>query len=201
MCTKRILNHMLLVSALNPGATSSNPIETTAGVGQKQLPMEQYMPIANLTRVMRRVLPAHAKISDDAKETVQECVSEFISFITSEANDRCHHELRKTITAEDVIAAMSKLGFDDYIDPLTLYLHRYRESENERDRMPLRRGREYGSLGAAANYGPPPPPWTTLHIGSQQGLYDAAPIVTRDYFKEGSSAGGSTSSRLPPEYK
>jgi histone H3/H4 len=27
-------------------------------------------------------LPSNAKISKDAKETVQECVSEFISFIT-----------------------------------------------------------------------------------------------------------------------
>jgi hypothetical protein len=27
---------------------------------------------------------------------------------------------------------MSKLGFDDYIEPLTLYLHRYRELEGER---------------------------------------------------------------------
>ena len=29
-----------------------------------------------------------AKISDNAKETIQECVPEYISFITVEANDR-----------------------------------------------------------------------------------------------------------------
>jgi hypothetical protein len=33
---------------------------------------------------MKRALPSNAKIAKDAKETVQECVSEFISFITSE---------------------------------------------------------------------------------------------------------------------
>ena len=33
---------------------------------------------------MKKALPANAKIAKDAKETVQECVSEFISFITSE---------------------------------------------------------------------------------------------------------------------
>uniref|UniRef100_A0A6B2LWE7 Transcription factor CBF/NF-Y/archaeal histone domain-containing protein n=1 Tax=Arcella intermedia TaxID=1963864 RepID=A0A6B2LWE7_9EUKA len=42
------------------------------------------MPIANVMRIMRKVLPKNAKISKDAKECVQECVSEFISFITSE---------------------------------------------------------------------------------------------------------------------
>ena len=81
---------------------------------------------------MRKILPPHSKISDDAKETIQECVSEYISFITGEANERCQREQRKTITAEDVLWAMSKLGFDDYIEPLTLYLHRYRETEGDR---------------------------------------------------------------------
>ena len=33
---------------------------------------------------MKKALPANGKIAKDAKETVQECVSEFISFITSE---------------------------------------------------------------------------------------------------------------------
>lgn len=34
---------------------------------------------------MSQVLPGNAKIAKDAKESIQECVSEFISFITSEA--------------------------------------------------------------------------------------------------------------------
>ncbi|KAF7803878.1 nuclear transcription factor Y subunit B-6 [Senna tora] len=93
---------------------------------------DRFMPIANVIRIMRKILPPHAKISDDAKETIQECVSEYISFITGEANERCQREQRKTITAEDVLWAMSKLGFDDYIEPLTIYLHRYREMEGDR---------------------------------------------------------------------
>ncbi|CAK8570771.1 unnamed protein product [Lathyrus sativus] len=92
---------------------------------------DQYMPIANVIRIMRRILPSHAKISDDAKETIQECVSEYISFITAEANERCQREQRKTVTVEDLLWAMGKLGFDDYVHPLTFYLQRYRESEGE----------------------------------------------------------------------
>ncbi|KAG6524463.1 hypothetical protein ZIOFF_014372 [Zingiber officinale] len=90
---------------------------------------DRFMPIANVIRIMRRVLPAHAKIADDAKEMIQECVSEYISFITSEANERCQREQRKTVTADDVLWAMRKLGFDDYLEPLSLFLHRYRELE------------------------------------------------------------------------
>nr|ACS73480.1 leafy cotyledon 1 [Pseudotsuga menziesii] len=92
---------------------------------------DRFMPIANVIRIMRKVLPTHAKISDDAKETIQECVSEYISFITSEANERCQKEQRKTITAEDVLWAMNKLGFDDYVEPLTTYLQKYREIEGD----------------------------------------------------------------------
>ncbi|AQK55007.1 Nuclear transcription factor Y subunit B-6 [Zea mays] len=104
------------------------------GAAQQAPPIreqDRLMPIANVIRIMRRVLPAHAKISDDAKETIQECVSEYISFITGEANERCQREQRKTITAEDVLWAMSRLGFDDYVEPLSVYLHRYREFEGE----------------------------------------------------------------------
>lgn len=68
-----------------------------------------------------------AQIAKDAKECVQECVSEFISFITSEASERCHQEKRKTINGEDILFAMSTLGFDMYVDPLKLYLQKFRE--------------------------------------------------------------------------
>ena len=47
---------------------------------------DRFLPIANVARIMKRALPDNAKIAKEAKETVQECVSEFISFITSEGN-------------------------------------------------------------------------------------------------------------------
>lgn len=45
---------------------------------------DRFLPIANVARIMKKTLPDNAKIAKEAKETVQECVSEFISFITSE---------------------------------------------------------------------------------------------------------------------
>lgn len=89
---------------------------------------DRFLPIANVSRIMKRSLPANAKIAKDAKETVQECVSEFISFITSEASDKCQHEKRKTINGDDLLWAMSSLGFDKYVEPLKVYLNKYRES-------------------------------------------------------------------------
>ncbi|XVE61755.1 hypothetical protein DITRI_Ditri06bG0065400 [Diplodiscus trichospermus] len=92
---------------------------------------DRYLPIANISRIMKKALPANGKIAKDAKETVQECVSEFISFITSEASDKCQKEKRKTINGDDLLWAMATLGFEDYIDPLKIYLTRYREGDTK----------------------------------------------------------------------
>ena len=53
---------------------------------------DRFLPIANVARIMKKGIPSQGKIAKDARECVQECVSEFISFITSEASDRCQAE-------------------------------------------------------------------------------------------------------------
>ncbi|GLT62599.1 hypothetical protein SLA2020_352210 [Shorea laevis] len=78
---------------------------------------DRLLPIANVSRIMKKALPANAKISKDAKETVQECVSEFISFVTGEASDKCQREKRKTVNGDDLLWAMTTLGFEDYVEP------------------------------------------------------------------------------------
>ena len=89
---------------------------------------DRYLPVANIARIMKNALPENAKIAKDSKETFQECVSEFISFITSEASDKCLQEKRKTINGDDLLWAMSTLGFDKYVEPLKIYLTKYREA-------------------------------------------------------------------------
>lgn len=93
---------------------------------------DRLLPIANVGRIMKQILPPNAKISKEAKETMQECVSEFISFVTGEASDKCHKEKRKTVNGDDICWALATLGFDDYAEPLRRYLQRYRELEGER---------------------------------------------------------------------
>lgn len=76
---------------------------------------------------MKKCLPDTTKVSKDAKECVQECTSEFISFITSEAAERCQLEKRKTINGEDILFALHALGFDEYGVVMKVYLSKYRE--------------------------------------------------------------------------
>lgn len=109
---------------------------------------DRLLPIANVSRIMKKALPANAKISKEAKETVQECVSEFISFITGEASDKCQREKRKTVNGDDLLWAMGTLGFEDYIQPLKSYLQKYRELEGEKATM-AKQG-EQGGAGSGS---------------------------------------------------
>ncbi|SJX66542.1 related to transcription factor hap3 [Sporisorium reilianum f. sp. reilianum] len=106
------------------------------------------LPIANISRIMKRSLPDNAKIAKDAKECVQHCVSELISFVTSEASDKCAAEKRKTINGDDILYAMRVLGFDNYEEVLRVYLSRYRmDQENNpkaRKRAAAGHGRPHG---------------------------------------------------------
>ncbi|KAJ8046393.1 Nuclear transcription factor Y subunit beta [Holothuria leucospilota] len=130
-------NEYALAGSIYPTATVDDTLGVSGdddgtGDDKQQLmsplrEQDRFLPIANVARIMKNSVPKSGKISKEAKECVQECVSEFISFITSEASERCHQEKRKTINGEDILYAMSTLGFDPYVEPLKLYLQKYRE--------------------------------------------------------------------------
>ena len=79
-----------------------------------------------------------AKISQDARETVQECVSEFISFITSEALD-CREDNRKTVNGRDLINSLRRLGFERYCENLEIFLFKYECAKSFHDNNDPRR--------------------------------------------------------------
>lgn len=43
------------------------------------------------------------------------------------ASDKCQREKRKTINGEDLLWALGTLGFEDYVEPLKLFLQKHRE--------------------------------------------------------------------------
>ncbi|KAI6093605.1 nuclear transcription factor Y subunit B-3 [Hypoxylon rubiginosum] len=119
---------------------------------------DRWLPIANVARIMKTALPENAKIAKEAKECMQECVSEFISFITSEASEKCHQEKRKTVNGEDILFAMTSLGFENYAEALKIYLSKYREQsqsnrgENQQNR-PSSQGYGAGAPGGSGAAG------------------------------------------------
>ena len=56
-------------------------------------------------------------------------MSEFISFITSEACEKCRGGNRKTINGDDLLYSLNQLGFDRYIENLNLYYTKYKDAQ------------------------------------------------------------------------
>ncbi|XP_022889034.1 nuclear transcription factor Y subunit B-4-like [Olea europaea var. sylvestris] len=113
-------------------ATSDNDSSGYHDHGPFIRDQDHLLPIANVGRIMKKILPPNAKISKEAKETMQECASEFICFVTGEASDRCHKEKRKTVNGDDVCWALGSLGFDYYAESLKSFLYGYREAAGEK---------------------------------------------------------------------
>ncbi|KAF7326306.1 CBFD-NFYB-HMF domain-containing protein [Mycena kentingensis (nom. inval.)] len=113
--------------ALHPHHPQPGAVPPTESDISEYREQDRFLPIANVSRLMKAAVPANTKIGKDAKECVQECVSEFISFLTSEAAERSLVEKRKTIGGEDILHAMTALGFDNYAEVLRIYLAKLRE--------------------------------------------------------------------------
>ncbi|CAI4056214.1 hypothetical protein SUVZ_02G0960 [Saccharomyces uvarum] len=110
----------------NGGHASSSGSQQQISTLREQ---DRWLPINNVARLMKNTLPPSAKVSKDAKECMQECVSELISFVTSEASDRCAADKRKTINGEDILISLHALGFENYAEVLKIYLAKYRQQQ------------------------------------------------------------------------
>ena len=69
--------------------------EVREGGGPNNFPV--YSQLSNNNNAMK------AKVSKEAKETIQECLTEFILFLTSEAWELCEQNERKTLLGTDLI--------------------------------------------------------------------------------------------------
>ncbi|KDO29108.1 hypothetical protein SPRG_06164 [Saprolegnia parasitica CBS 223.65] len=84
-----------------------------------------YIPVRSINKVMKAALPKESKIkiAEDAKELMQECVTEFLLYLTSETRDQAivNKRGKTTLTGSDALRALYNLGFTPYGDILGLY--------------------------------------------------------------------------------
>ena len=80
----------------------------------------------DIMNAMKRAVPG-MKMSEDFKNLMQECASEFILFIWNEAADRVELEHRCTVSAEDIMWSLHSLDLEHYNKPLQEYLTKYRQ--------------------------------------------------------------------------
>lgn len=74
---------------------------------------ELTIPRAAMNKMIKEILP-HIRVANDARELILNCCTEFIHHISSEANEICNKQQKKTISADHVVLALDTLGFSSY---------------------------------------------------------------------------------------
>ena len=78
---------------------------------------EVSLPRAAVNKMIKEMIP-NIRVSNDARELILTCCKEFIHLVSSEANDICNKQLKKTISPDHIIAALGSLGFTQYLEEI-----------------------------------------------------------------------------------
>jgi len=113
-------------ASANTPLTGSKPQN---GKGGPPSAVEFEPPVACVRRILKKTLPSSSNVGKDAVAAFARASGIFIIYLTACANDFARENRRQTITANDVLAAIKELEFDEFAPELTTFLERYRELE------------------------------------------------------------------------
>ena len=71
------------------------------------------IPRAAMNKMIKEMLP-NIRVANEAREMILNCCTEFIHLLSSESNDICNNQQKKTISAEHVLTALETLGYGDF---------------------------------------------------------------------------------------
>eukprot|EP01027_Heterolobosea_sp_BB2_P010219 GEZU01015020.1.p1 GENE.GEZU01015020.1~~GEZU01015020.1.p1 ORF type:complete len:285 (-),score=75.03 GEZU01015020.1:69-923(-) len=82
---------------------------------------EATLPKATISKIIREILKNEGDIrcANETRDLIVECCVEFVQMMSSQANEICEKENKKTISAEHIIKALQQLGFHDYVNEVT----------------------------------------------------------------------------------
>lgn len=85
---------------------------------------------ATVQKIITEILPPSSgqTFAKDARDLLMECCVEFITLISSEANDISEKEAKKTIACEHVERALKDLGFGDYVEDVLAVAEDHKEA-------------------------------------------------------------------------
>lgn len=89
------------------------------------------IPIATVQKIITEILPPSAgqTFARDARELLIECCVEFITLISSEANEISEKEAKKTIAVEHIEKALTELGFQDYVPDVLAVADEFKDQQ------------------------------------------------------------------------
>ncbi|THH33772.1 hypothetical protein EUX98_g384 [Antrodiella citrinella] len=92
------------------------------------------LPKATVAKMIAELLPNDVACAKETRDLVIECCVEFIHLISSEANEICEQESKKTIAPEHIIAALKRLGFETFTEEVEDVLKDHKQQVKEREK-------------------------------------------------------------------
>uniref|UniRef100_A0A7S1UF20 Transcription factor CBF/NF-Y/archaeal histone domain-containing protein n=1 Tax=Phaeomonas parva TaxID=124430 RepID=A0A7S1UF20_9STRA len=110
-------------------AADAAPAEAPAKVAE---PYDFEPPAASVRKIVKGALPDGVKMGADTTQAFAKAAGIFIHYLTTCANDFCRENKRATITANDIVAALKELEFEEMVEPLQKFLELHRAAESEK---------------------------------------------------------------------
>jgi histone H3/H4 len=88
------------------------------------------LPLATVQKIVTEILPPSSGLAfgKDARDLLIECCVEFITLISSEANEISEKENKKTIACEHITKALEQLGFSEYVNDIMDVANEHKEA-------------------------------------------------------------------------
>ncbi|PWN53952.1 histone-fold-containing protein [Violaceomyces palustris] len=99
---------------------------------------ELSLPKATVQKLIHDMLPDDISCAKDTRDLLIECCVEFIHLLSSEANDVCEKDSKKTIAPEHVVKALTDLGFEKFVDEVKDVLKDHKQQQKEREKKTSR---------------------------------------------------------------
>ncbi|KAL2121992.1 hypothetical protein VTJ04DRAFT_2447 [Mycothermus thermophilus] len=94
------------------------------------------LPKATVQKIVSEILANSSGIafSKEARDVLIECCVEFITLISSEANEISEKEAKKTIACDHIVKALEQLGFQDYVPAVLEAAAEHKEVQKGREK-------------------------------------------------------------------
>lgn len=95
---------------------------------------ELSLPKATVQKLIAEILPKDILSSKESRDLIIECCVEFIHMISTEANEICEKEAKKTISPEHIVGALKTLGFESYVEEVEGVLKDHKQAQKDREK-------------------------------------------------------------------
>jgi len=95
---------------------------------------ELTLPKATVQKMIADQLPSDVACAKETRDLIIDACIEFIHLISSDANEICEKESKKTIAPEHIISALKRMGFESFVPDVEDVLKDHKQQQKDREK-------------------------------------------------------------------